>query len=221
MGIGTAVRTRLGRFETPAAEAYRAAFVNLDALAEGIAEQAGDQVRRVLEVGCGDGAMADRLTRVFPQAAYVGIDVAPEPGRRFTGDRERAVFTQMTSTAFRGVEDGCFDVTVLVDVIHHIPSEADRHQVLADAAALTAEDGLLVVKDWDAQRSFGHGLQVIADRWISGDRTVRFQVTDYFVELARRVLPEWECVWLGGVRPWRNNVVLGWRRSRSETSLPS
>ena len=96
MGVGETVRRRLGRLEGPAAEAYRSVFINLDDLAETLASLG--PAERILEIGCGDGSVADRLCSVFPQADYLGIDVAAEPGRRFTGDRSRAQFRSMLSS---------------------------------------------------------------------------------------------------------------------------
>lgn len=201
------MRTRLGRFERPAAEAYRRVFVDLDFLADRIADH--EKPDRVLEIGCGDGAMADRLTTRFPDAEYIGIDVCPAPGRRYIGTDQHATFRQATSPQLRAETPEPFDLTVLVDVLHHIPDETDRETVLADAAALTG--GTIVVKDWDAQPSLAHGLQVVADRYLSGDRTVRFGSLDYLLDLTARALPGWRLVWLETVPPWRNNIAAGFR----------
>lgn len=101
MGIGTAVRHRLGRFEVPAAEAYRAAFINLDHLSNEVAATwaaAQPQApRRILEIGCGDGSFGQRLTAAFPQATYLGIDPAPTAGRLYRGRRDGAEFRVMTA----------------------------------------------------------------------------------------------------------------------------
>ena len=45
-----------------------------------------------MEIGCGEGTLAQRLCAAFPDATYVGIDVAEQPGRLFRGDRDRAEF---------------------------------------------------------------------------------------------------------------------------------
>lgn len=210
MPLGPAIRTRLGRLETPAAELYRRAFVNLDFLADRIAEHERPPAR-VLEIGCGDGAMADRLTARFLDAEYVGVDVAPAPGRRYRGDRGWAVFRTASSGDLAAEYPAAFDLVLLVDVIHHIASEEQRERVLDDARTLCAPDGTIVVKDWDAQPSLAHGLQVLADRYLSGDRTVRFGSLDYLLDLTTRALPDRRLAWLETVPPWRNNVALGLR----------
>ena len=206
MSIGTAVRARLGRFETPAAEAYRSLFIDLEGLVSELASRV-PAPRRVLEIGCGDGSTAEQLHRVYPTADYVGIDVAPEPGRRFGGDPQRAWFASMTSAQLREGQPDPFDLIVIVDVLHHIPAELDRHGVLADAAAMAGSGATIVIKEWASDGGPAHGLAWFADRYISGDRTVRFGTTPYLRELATAALPGWFHTWSGWVRPWRNNVL--------------
>ena len=212
MSIGTAVRARLGRLETPAADAYRSLFIDLENFADDLATRV-PAVRRVLEIGCGDGSTADRLHRVYPSADYVGIDVAPEPGRRFTGNPPQASFASVTSAELRAAEPEPFDLVVIVDVLHHIPEEADRRGVLADAAAMAGPGATIVIKEWASDGGPAHPLAWFADRYISGDRTVRFGSTPYLRELATTALPDWSHAWSGWVRPWRNNVLLALHRN--------
>jgi SAM-dependent methyltransferase len=66
---------------------------------------------RILDAGCGDGAIATLLVEQFPGASIEGIDTlvwpdAKIPVRSFDG--ERLPF-----------EDGTFDVVMFVDVLHH------------------------------------------------------------------------------------------------------
>lgn len=210
MGIGSAVRTRLGPLESPAAEAYRAVFIDLRRFAEDLALRC--TASRILEIGCGDGAAAQQLCRTFPSAAYVGVDVAPSPGRRSTVDPARTTFRSTTSSELRAMRPEPFDLVLLVDVLHHIPSDADRRTVLADAAAMTAPGGALVIKEWSGHRSFGYGLAYAADRFLSGDRHVRFSTEDELAALATEELPHWDLAWRDVVRPWANNIVLGFER---------
>src|SRR4051794_25701463 len=121
VGFGTAVRTRLGRWELPAAELYRSAFINLDDLAASLASLG--PVKRILEIGCGDGSMADRLCAAYPDAEYLGIDIAPNPGRLFQGDRSRATFRSVLSSDLLAEKPEPFDLVAVVDVVHHIPED--------------------------------------------------------------------------------------------------
>ncbi len=168
MRLGPAVRQRLGRFEEPAAEAYRRPFINLDDLGDSLGRIPG--VDTILEVGAGEGAVASRLTRVFPTATYLGIDIIDNPGRLFRGDQDRAEFA--STEVHRLDADRLFDLVVLVDVLHHVPL-AERHQVLADAHAHVKPGGHLVVKEWERSRSAGQAAWYVVDRLVGGDPNVR------------------------------------------------
>lgn len=210
MGFGSAVRARLGRFETPVAEAYRRLFIDLDSFATLLGGRYSP--RRVLEIGCGDGAMADRLVREFPEIDYLGIDVSAEAGRRYTGDPHRAEFATMTSADLVAASPEPFDLVVVVDVLHHVPSEDDRRDLLRDAATLSTIGGTVVVKEWASRPRPGYSLAYFSDRYVSGDRTVRFCTREECRSLVRTSLPGWRLVDEATVRPWPNNVVSTWQR---------
>ncbi len=94
---------------------------------------------RVLDIGCGTGALAFRLA---PRAAeVVGVDLSPAmvayANRRL---RERAMENVSfvvgdAATALAGRPDASFDVATMVLVLHEIPAEA-RARVLRDAVRL-------------------------------------------------------------------------------------
>lgn len=210
MGIGTAVRTRLGRWEVPAAELYRSAFINLDDLAASLASLG--PARRILEIGCGDGSMADRLCAAFPAAEYLGIDVAPEPGRLFRGDRNRAHFRSRSSTDLLAEKGELFDLVAIVDVVHHVAEDL-RGPVLRDAAALLAPHGSIMLKEWERGRGVPHLMAYAADRYVSGDRTVRFLSGPELRALVRDNLPDFAPVCEARIPPHRNNVLLALRRN--------
>ena len=90
MPVGKWVRQRLGRYEAMAAEAYRKPFINLDDLRDTVATLPA--VRRILEVGAGEGAVADRLSVAFPNATYLELDIIDQPGRLSDGRRDGVEF---------------------------------------------------------------------------------------------------------------------------------
>jgi 2-polyprenyl-6-hydroxyphenyl methylase/3-demethylubiquinone-9 3-methyltransferase len=184
-------------------------FINLDDLADTLASLG--PAKRILEIGCGDGSMADRLCAVFPQAEYVGIDVAPEPGRRFTGDRSRAEFRSILSSELAAEQPEPFDLVVVVDVLHHV-LDGDRAALLGDAASLTRPGGIVAVKDWERDRSAAHALCYGADRYVSGDTTVRFMAGDELRDLVQSSLVGCEPLLEARVPPRRNNVLIALRR---------
>jgi 2-polyprenyl-3-methyl-5-hydroxy-6-metoxy-1,4-benzoquinol methylase len=210
VGLGTAVRTRLGRWEVPAAELYRSAFINLDDFAASLASLG--PVKRILEIGCGDGSVADRLCAVYPDAEYVGIDIAENPGRLYRGDPSRATFRSMYSSALVGEAPEPFDLVTIVDVVHHVAEDL-RGSVLRDAATLTAPGGMIALKEWERGRGIPHLMAYTADRYISGDTTVRFMAPDELRELIATNLTEFTTVCETRIPPHRNNVLFALRRA--------
>ena len=88
---------------------------------------------RVLDVGCGDGRLAERVLALRRGLALEGVEVMPRPGTRIpvTGfDGRRLPFA-----------DGAFDAVLVVDTIHHAQ---DGDALLAECARVA---GRVVVKD--------------------------------------------------------------------------
>jgi 2-polyprenyl-3-methyl-5-hydroxy-6-metoxy-1,4-benzoquinol methylase len=208
MGIGTAVRHRLGRFEIPMANAYRAAFINLRVLADRIAAIA--PASRILEVGCGDGSLAERLMRAYPDAEYDGIDIAPTAGRLYRGDPDRARFRTITLEQFTGEHPKPYDVVLMVDVVHHVPM-AERADLVRRSADLVGPGGFLMVKEFERNRGPYYWLTYAADRYITGDRGVSFLTSTDVREMVGAV-PGFDDIVESRIPPARNNVLLVRRR---------
>lgn len=210
MSIGSTVRNRLGRFETPAAEAYRAMFISLSDFALKV-QRIAPHAERVLEVGCGDGAVADRISNAYPNAQYIGIDVAPDPGRRYSGDPARASFRSITCGQLQKIEPKPFDLILIVDVLHHVSENDDRAQILTDAAAMMAPGGTIMVKEWERSRHLGYLAGATCDRYVSGDRTARFMDRRELSALLTIGAPGLAVVCSTTVRPWACNTLLALR----------
>ena len=103
---------------------------------------------RVLDVGCGDGAVSQAILRLRPGLRIEGIEVLPR------GTPEIAV------SAYGGnhipFPDESFDAVMFVDVLHHA---ADPAQLLREAARVAAQ--CVVIKDH------------LAEGWLAGS-TLRF-----------------------------------------------
>ena len=209
MRIGRTVRTSLGRFEAPVSAFYRKLFIDLDACVRVLAERV--PAMSILEVGCGDGQLAGPLLDRFPDATYHGIDIAPEVGRLFEGDRARAHFGSVDSRTFLAGTDQRFDLVLLVDVLHHVPRLA-RADVLADVRALTRSGGCYVVKDWLRSHSLVHAGVWVSDRILTGDRVAYF-APDELQSLVPELFPEDSELFTTAVPPHHNNVLLAYRRS--------
>ena len=110
-----------------------------------LARIAADRPRRVLDVGCGTGALLDALATRFPDTALFGADASPEmlsvaaeklAGRAHlhTAHAERLPYA-----------DGAFDLVVSVSALHYMP---DAHAALSEMRRVLAPGGRLVVTDW-------------------------------------------------------------------------
>jgi 2-polyprenyl-6-hydroxyphenyl methylase/3-demethylubiquinone-9 3-methyltransferase len=209
VGIGSSIRHRLGAFEVPVSNAYRSFFINLDDFAEMVRSVA--PAERILEVGCGDGSLVQRLAGLYPEAEVLGIDISAEPGRLFDGDRSRVSFRSILTGDLLAEQPLGFDLVVICDVVHHVP-HAQRAALLTDARALLRPGGHLVVKDWEPTRTLAHGLAYFSDTYVSGD-TVAFPTRSELRSQLAALLPDDEIVAEARVPPRRNNFAVVVRRA--------
>jgi SAM-dependent methyltransferase len=88
--------------------------------------------RRILEVGCGDGALLAELARRGAAAEYAGFEIAAEAIDRL---RARAIPGLARAEVYDGrtlpVEDGSWDVALLSHVLEHVD---DPPALLREAA---------------------------------------------------------------------------------------
>lgn len=204
MPIGPAVRRLFGRHEHRIADLYRAIFIDLDAYAHQISLWV-PQAQRILEVGCGEGAVTERLVRLYPDAEILAIDITPSVGRLYRGPMEHVNFRQTTVQAISSEAPGTFDLVILSDVIHHVPT--DRRNAIFDAIKkCIAPGGRFLFKDWKRTTTPIHWLCHGGDRWLTGDR-VSYLDGDQaraMLEAAFGSPPEAEVF----IRPWRNNFAM-------------
>ncbi len=99
----------------------------------------GNNNRRILDVGCGEGLLMNRL---LPRASLV-IGIDPDPGAikraglRLT-DKANALFE---TTDFLSYKAGSFDAIVFVASLHHMNAE----QAFRKSRELLAPNGVLLV----------------------------------------------------------------------------
>jgi SAM-dependent methyltransferase len=203
MPIGPKLRSLLGPFERPIANLYRSFFCDLDALAHRIREWA--PASRILEVGCGEGAMTERLSKLYPDAEFVGIDITPQVGRLFRGNRDRVTFQQTSLQDFMLSQDRKFDLLLICDVMHHVPWEL-HSDLLQEAKDALGSGGRLVLKEWERRPTPIHAIGYFSDRYITGDR-IRYGTADQFRGKIRSIFGADSIEQETRVRPWRNNVA--------------
>ena len=209
MRLGPAVRAMLGRWEVPAANLYRSPFIKLDDLVATVASLG--PAKRILEIGCGDGTHATRVCAAFPDAEYLGMDIAAEPGRLFRGDQRRATFRTVPSAELLAEHPEPYDLVLLVDVVHHIP-RPQRLGVLRDAAALTAQTGTIIIKEWERIPGLAHMFCYAADWYVTGDKQVDFATKEELDQLLTEALGGFEVTLVARVPPRRNNLLYALRR---------
>src|SRR5258708_2299555 len=111
MPLGPRLRGLLGPIERPVANLYRACFVDVGDLARQIREWA--PAGSILEVGCGEGALTEKISLLYPKARIAGIDITPRVGRLYRGDRERVTFTQQTIHDLATANPASFDLILI------------------------------------------------------------------------------------------------------------
>jgi ubiquinone/menaquinone biosynthesis C-methylase UbiE len=102
--------------------------------------------RRVLDVGCGTGALMRKATKRFPRAYLSGVDPAPgmveAAGRAWRGDRE-ARFVQAAAEHLP-FEGGEFDLVTSTLSFHHWQ---DQQAGLNEIGRVLAPGGSVVLAD--------------------------------------------------------------------------
>lgn len=106
MRIGPAVRRLFGRYEHRIAAFYRALFFDIDDYKRQLQAWAPGP-KRILEVGCGEGAVTEVLVELYPSARITAIDIMPAVGRLYRGPSETVQFRQvlLSSASFRSLSD--------------------------------------------------------------------------------------------------------------------
>lgn len=105
----------------------------------------------VLDVGCGDGRVAEEILRRRPDLRFCGIDV-------MVRETSRIPVTLYDGESLPFAE-GAFDVVLFVDVLHHTP----HAEALLESACRVAR-GLVLIKDHCAEGLFARPTLRFMDR---------------------------------------------------------
>jgi len=204
MKLGPLIRGMFGPHERRITEAYRSIYIDIDAFVE-LVRRWKPQASRILEVGCGEGAVTERLNAAYRGAQITAIDITPRIGRQYRGASGNVRFVQCKVQEIAEREPGQYDLVVLCDVLHHVPA-AFRQGLIDAVRTALAPKGTFVFKDWQRNYSPIHWLCYASDRWVTGDRIAyltREEMREHLASSfgAAALIDE------GRVGPWWNNIA--------------
>jgi tRNA (uracil-5-)-methyltransferase TRM9 len=127
---------------------------------------------KVLDIGCGNGRLAERLEREGKRASYVGVDASPQlitiasarkaQLRYVAADFFVADITQSSWTRSVPFASASFDIAIALAVLHHIPSFDLRVAVLRDIHALLKPGARLILTNWAFDRNERQRKRIVA-----------------------------------------------------------
>lgn len=115
-----------------------------------------DGIGRVLDIGCGNGALTIQVTKRYPQAEAIGIDywgAAWEYSRgvcdrnaAIEGVAERVTFERASASSLP-FGDEVFDVVVSNLVFHEVRDVRDKSELVKEALRVVKKGGWFVFQD--------------------------------------------------------------------------
>ncbi len=116
---------------------------------------------KILDVGCGNGRLVERLDREGLTLTCIGVDAAPElieiATVRCSRLRHVAATFRVAELTQRGWSEDLpgapFDLVTALAVLHHVPSFGLRREVLRDIHALLRPGGTLIMTNWQFDRN--------------------------------------------------------------------
>ena len=99
----------------------------------------------MLDVGCGTGALLDRLARAYPDARLAGLEPVPEMLAAARGRLPASVDLHECWAEHLPFDSGCFDVVVSSSALHYAH---DPEAALSEMRRVLRPGGRVVVTDW-------------------------------------------------------------------------
>jgi SAM-dependent methyltransferase len=205
MKIGPFIRKMFGPSERDISAAYRSLYLDIDAFVE-LVRRWDPTAQRILEVGCGEGAVSERLCAAYPGAKLTAIDVTSNIGRLYQGPVNGVRFIQCEVKELPAAESELFDLVVLCDVLHHVPAHA-RLPLLEAMRARLAPGGNFIFKDWERSNTPIHWLCYASDRWLTGDR-IAYMTREEMRQLLAAAFGQVSLVAETRVSPRWNNLAI-------------
>lgn len=116
-----------------------------------VAQAAGGDKPRVLDLACGTGSITQRLLRRLPYATSVGVDFDPvmlaiAEGTFADDDRVTLVRADLSSPSWRDELEGEFDAVLSATALHWLPEERLR-ELYGEVRELLADGGVFSNSD--------------------------------------------------------------------------
>jgi SAM-dependent methyltransferase len=115
----------------------------------------------ILDVGCGNGTLARALAAMNYQGEYLGVDMSQElltkaeglQDSSSVGDFKFMVVNLVDSDWHQALPGMSFDWLSCFAVLHHIPGEEFRSQIVRNFASLVLPGGIVAISVWQWQNS--------------------------------------------------------------------
>jgi 2-polyprenyl-3-methyl-5-hydroxy-6-metoxy-1,4-benzoquinol methylase len=124
---------------------------------------------KALDVGCGNGRLAERLDHEGRHVQYVGVDasaelvaIANERAKKFANVSAEFFQADIAASDWSSSLPNDFDVVVSLAVLHHVPSFDLRVQVLQNIHALLKPDANLIMTNWQFDRVEGQRKRIVS-----------------------------------------------------------
>jgi 2-polyprenyl-3-methyl-5-hydroxy-6-metoxy-1,4-benzoquinol methylase len=122
--------------------------------------------RRILDVGCGAGALGAALKRDLPEAEVIGIEAFPAAADRAEEVLDGCLRLDLQALPGLPYAHGTFDAMIFGDVLEHLH---DPHGVLRTLKPYLAPDGVIVCSIPNVGHWSVIGPLLLNDRWTYGD----------------------------------------------------
>jgi 2-polyprenyl-6-hydroxyphenyl methylase/3-demethylubiquinone-9 3-methyltransferase len=161
---------------------------------------------KILEVGCGEGAVTERLRSTYPGAKITAIDITSRIGRLYRGSLRDVEFIQSGIQEIASKKPANYDFVVLSDVLHHVPIEF-RQELLNSIRTVLEPNGTFIFKDWQRNYAPIHWMCYASDRFLTGDQIKYMTRQEMTRFLAVSFGPD-ALVAEARIGPWWNNIAM-------------
>ncbi len=145
----------------------------------------------VLDVGCGNGRIAERLDIMHRHLYYIGVDLTPALVAAARARSYRSLHAEfreadITEPGWEAIvyHDAPFGVVLMTAVLHHMPGYGLRLSILRAARRLLAPGGILIMSNWQFDR----------------------------VERLRRKIAPWSVIGVDAAAVDEGDALVDWRR---------